>query len=146
VKLLTALGALGLFAGSFSACGDDPYGLLFTTPAQRAQLDNRFNGRDAGASDAADTGGAEPQAAASLRLNGTLISNTGRKEVWINGQRQLATGSAANVWVLGPDNIQVRRTPSARPQAMKPGQVMDATTGKISEAYSSATWPRMEGK
>jgi hypothetical protein len=139
VRCLSALGAFCLLACSFRASGGDTYGLLFTSPAQRAQLDNRFNNRAA-----ADTGAAapvgEPLPAQSLKLNGTLTSSAGKKEVWINGRRQLsvAGGPAAAVSITGPDTVQVKSAPSAKAQAMKPGQVMDAATGEISEAYLKA--------
>jgi hypothetical protein len=139
VNRRTVIAALCLLA-STGAFGRDPYGLLFTTPAQRAQLDNRFNtgtGHNAGSA----TGVSEAaQAPRSLTLNGTLISNTGRQEVWINGHRQLtaASGTAPAVRVLGPDVVQVRPTPSAKSRPMKPGQVMDTTTGAIREAYTGA--------
>lgn len=133
--------ALCLLPG-VAAFGKDPYGLMFTTPAQRELLDNRFNAKpDAEAGTAAV---ADAHASPLLKLNGTLISNTGRKEVWINGRRQLsrASGSAGNVQVLAPDRVKVRPTPSTPSRPMKPGQVMDLATGQISEAYTAAPAPQ----
>lgn len=140
MRCLTITLSFCLMTGSINASGNDPYGLLFTSPAQRAQLDNRFNGNHAGESDAGATAATQP-ASPSLKLNGTVVSSTGRKAAWINGQRHLSgsRGSAADVRVIGPDNVQVRTAPSATLRTMKPGQVMDAATGQISEAYAKAS-------
>lgn len=140
MKRLTILATLCLLTsrGAFAA---DPYGLMFTTPEQRAQLDNRFNGNAVNDATLSASGLSETLAPQSLKLNGTLISNTGRKEVWINGRPQVAAaaGATANVRVLGPDVVQVRPSPTAQARPMKPGQVMDVTSGKIREAYTNAT-------
>lgn len=121
--------ASGAFAG-------DSYGLLFTTPAQREQLDSRFSNHAADA-DPGDTATPAQQSPV-LTLNGTLISNTGRKEVWINGQRQPtgAPGRAVRATVIGPEKVQIRPMASAPARTMKPGQIMDTATGRIREAYS----------
>lgn len=139
MKHLAVFTTLSLLAGT-PAFGSDPYGQLFTTPVQRAQLDNRFTASsNTGEAETSVTAVSDRQAPASLQLNGMLTSSTGKKEVWINGRRQLgdAFGSAARVSVLGPDAVQVRPALSARGRAMKPGQIMDLASGEISEAYTS---------
>jgi|GEM_PF-1773782 len=132
---------LVLLAGSVHA-DDDPYGLLFTTPDQRARLDNRFS---ANAGD--DTRGdaeqlqSEPQVMRPLKLNGTLVSSVGKKEVWINGEGQLAPGEARNsrVHLLNSDRVQVKTSLSGPAHDMKPGQVLDPNTGVVSEGYEQAS-------
>ena len=125
-----------------AAFAKDPYGLMFTTPAQRELLDNRFNAKPG--ADSGTAASADAHASPVLKLNGTLLSNTGRKEVWINGRRQLtsAPGSAGKVRVLSRDAVEVHPSPSTRPRSMKPGQVMDLATGQISEAYTAAPAPQ----
>lgn len=120
------------------AFGRDPYGLLLTTPEQRAQLDNRFNTDSGDAAGGTPGVPAEARAPRSLTLNGTLLSNTGKREVWINGRRQLtaASGSGPAVRLIGPDVVQVRPSASATSRPMKPGQIMDTTTGAVREAYA----------
>jgi hypothetical protein len=140
VKHVTILATLCLLT-SRGAFAMDPYGLMFTTPEQRSRLDNRFDGSDGKDTTAPANRPSDALAPQSLKLNGTLISNTGRKEVWINGRPQVtaATGAAADIRVLGPDVVQVRPSPTARPRQMKPGQVMDTASGEIREAYRKTT-------
>lgn len=120
----------------FSACGafaDDPYGPLFTTPLQREQLDNRFEAKVK--PDAVSEGESQAQHEPVLKLNGTLISNTGRKDVWINGRRQSPEDNA-RVRVIGPDKVQVKSVTAVR--TMKPGQILDTASGEVREAYREA--------
>jgi len=128
-----------LLAGCVSTQAD-PYGLLFTTPDQRARLDNRFISHGANDEASVGDGHTEPQVALPLKLNGTLVGNAGKKEVWINGEGQLAPGenSNAHVHLLTSDRVRVKPSASAPAHDMKPGQVLDPNTGIVSEAYERA--------
>ncbi len=122
------------------AHGADSYGRLFTSPAQRAELDDRFAAHRA---DEADVEG-EPQprtADRPLRLNGTLIGSSGRKEVWINGQSASDLTNPPVVRVLSSERVQIKPSGSLPPATMKPGQVLDTTTGQVSEPYLNKTIP-----
>ena len=76
VKLTSALFAL---LATCAQADKDPYGLLFTTPDQRAQLDNRFNSHAASNDSQPGTVSGEQLVAHPLKLNGTLISSSGKK-------------------------------------------------------------------
>lgn len=129
-----------------SACAQasgDSYGLLFTTPDQRARLDNRFNSHSNGSGFKADTVSSERQAAQPIILNGTLISSTGKKEVWINGESQLAAGDfkTGNIRLLDVNKVRIKPSTSGQAHDMKPGQILDPNTGTVSEAFQRASTP-----
>ena len=110
MKRLVLLASLSLLArGSRRMRRDDPYGLLFTSPGERAQLDSRFAAAASDDQAARHCCRGEP-APRPLKLNGTLISNAGKQEVWINGELQLPTGSkqTARIRLLSSDRVQVR--------------------------------------
>ncbi len=118
----------------------DPYGTLFTTAEQRAKLDRGASGNPDAASDTAGgiaQSGKTPQP---FKLNGTLIGNTGKKEVWINGQPEIHNGKRKHPRVSLVKNGSVRFRPSAAgtPRLMKPGQVYNPQTGTVSEAYQQS--------
>lgn len=107
----------------------DPWGRLFTTPSQRAQLDS-------GQTEAANTGnssGDAPQNATiePIRLTGTLTGSRGKQAVWLNG-KPVTQG----VRVLGAGQVHLRVTPADKPRLMKSGQLLDPQTGEIIEGYA----------
>ena len=120
---------------------NDPYGRLFTTPDQRARLDNRFDGQGTGNASAPGIAGNDHQDTRPLKLNGTLTSSIGKQEVWINGERQLASGErkSSNVRLLKAGSVRVKPSVSGQAHDMKPGQVLDPNTGKVIEAYQQAS-------
>ena len=118
----------------------DPYGLLFTTPEQRARLDNRFNGAAVGDTESqADAAGVEPRAAPPLKINGTLVSSGGKKQVWINGESRIGPVQDSGGLVQLLNAIRVRVRPTTH--ELKPGQVLDPNTGSVSEVYQLAPAP-----
>ncbi len=121
----------------------DPYGLLFTAPEQRARLDNRFNDQSPRTDSSSATGNAQAQLAHTLKLNGTLISSSGKKEVWINGESQFAAGNiqTGNIRLLNADKVRVKASASARAHDMKPGQILDPNTGTVNEAFQQTVTP-----
>ncbi len=129
-----------LLLPSGAALSADVYGNLFTTPEQRAWLDANRNGPRQGAAPVPGDAVAQSVQPEPIKLNGTLISNGGAREVWINGQAQLKGSAAAGgrVRVLGRDRVQVRRSPAEQPHLMKPGQVLDPASGRVSESYQQA--------
>jgi hypothetical protein len=122
--------------------GEDPYGRLFTTPDQRARLDNRFGHQSADNDSASGMGesGAH-QSTRPLMLNGTLTSSIGKKEVWINGESQLAPGltNSNRVRLVNAGSVRIKPASSGQEHDMKPGQLLDPNTGKVIEAYEQAS-------
>ena len=126
---------IAMFFFTLSAEGD-PYGTLFTTAAQRAKL----NGQPDTAQTAQSISGQEvdkSSAVAPIRLNGTLLSSEGKKEVWLDGQPQLS-GAAPDknrIRLLRTDRVHIQANNGTVVHAMKPGQVLDPETGQVSEYY-----------
>ena len=141
MKHLTLTGALFALLSTCIQANDDPYGLLFTTPDQRARLDNRFNSHITGSDLKTGAVSGEHQVARPLKLNGTLISSSGKKEVWINGESQIAAGGkqSGNVQLLKANKVRIKQSSSGQTHDMKPGQILDPTTGTISEAYQQGS-------
>ena len=114
----------------------DEFGTLFTTAAQRAKLDN--GARDTASATAGSGGTAQvAEAPLPLKLNGTLIGRSGKKEVWINGKPEIHNGNRRHPRVNLVSNGSVHFKPAAAgtSRLMKPGQVYDPQTGTVSESY-----------
>ncbi|GMQ89291.1 MAG: hypothetical protein BMS9Abin09_0763 [Gammaproteobacteria bacterium] len=129
IGLLLSMPAPGILA--------DEFGTLFTTAAQRTKLDNGVS--DTGSATGEGAGGTAQSAKTTrpLKLNGTLIGKSGRKEVWINGQPEIHNSKRKHPRVNLVRNGSVHFKPSAAgvPRLMKPGQVYDPQTGTVSESY-----------
>lgn len=127
--------ALALLAAAPTATAD-PYGTLFTTPEQRARLDDARNGGTVttAALEQGKDATAKPE---TLKLNGTLVSNFGNKEVWVNGEPRLQGADLTGplVQVLNRDRVRLQTSPGAAVHDMKPGQVLDPGTGQLREAW-----------
>jgi len=115
----------------------DEFGTLFTTAEQRAKLDNGVS--DTGPATGGGAGGTALSAKTPrpLKLNGTLIGRSGRKEVWINGQPEIHNSKRKHPRVNLVRNGSVHFKPSEAgvSRLMKPGQVYDPQTGTVSESY-----------
>ncbi len=129
-----------LLAAMSSNLPADEFGTLFTTAAQRAKLDNgardiapATKGSGAGAAQAAE-------APRPLKLNGTLIGRSGKKEVWINGKPEIHNGNRRHprVNLVRNGSVYIKPSAAGAPRLMKPGQVYDPQTGTVSEAYQQA--------
>lgn len=116
---------------SWTTSHADPWGRLFTTPAQRAQLDN---GQSVPVS-ADDSSGDAPQAAATqpIQLTGTLTSSRGNHTVWLNGEPV-----TQGVRVLGAGRVQLRVTSAPDARLMKSGQLLYPQSGEIVEGYAAS--------
>ncbi|VAW78156.1 hypothetical protein MNBD_GAMMA15-1186 [hydrothermal vent metagenome] len=109
----------------------DPWGRLFTTPIQRAQLDNG----QITPTDTEDASGEAHQAARLLpiQLTGTLTSSRGKQTVWLNGKP-----APKSVRVLGAGRVQLRAPSTDTLHFMKSGQLLYPQTGEIVEGYIAA--------
>ncbi len=124
-----------LFAVSFPAVSD-PYGTLFTTASQRAQLDGQVDTTE-NAQPISGNRSEQSNTVIPLRLNGTLLGSKGKKEVWLDGRPQLSgmAASKGRIRLLRTDQVHVQATEGSIAHAMKPGQVLDPETGIVSEYY-----------
>lgn len=133
---VAALCAAVLAAGSASA---DSLGTLFTTEAERARLDAGHGGA-AGAVAAAPTDAPQASPVEELKLNGTLVSRDGKRQIWINGRGQFdgAGGRQSDAQLVSRDQVRLHNT-GAGPRLIKPGQIINPSTGELRESFQRDT-------
>ncbi len=108
----------------------DPWGRLFTTPVQRAQLDS---GQTAPAkTDDSTSDTPQPGVTERIRLTGTLTSSRGTRTAWLNG-KPVTQG----VRVLGPGRVQLSAPAADKRRLLKSGQLLYPQTGEIVEGYAA---------
>jgi len=133
---LSLLFGLLTVMGSVPSVQADKLGRLFTTPQQRAMLDQtlRTEARSGQQKNATTKTTATVQ---QLKLNGTLLGSNGRRHVWINGS--LLTGhrapGGARIRILDSGHVRLRLPATGRSRIIKPGQLVDIASGRIAEAY-----------
>jgi len=115
------------------------FGRFFTTPKQRAVLDQirrnpQYNTTSRIASKLA------PVAKKDIDINGIVVRSDGINTVWINGKSNLKTNKPEVGVRIYSQNIKresvtiTLSNPDIRVTA-KPGQTVDPITGKVSEVY-----------
>ncbi len=110
----------------------DPWGLLFTSPGQRARLDSG-QAQPAPSASSSSGGSSRERAALPVKLTGTLTSNRGKRVAWINGKP-----ASRDVRVLGAGQVQLYTPSSESPLLIKSGQQINPRTGEIIEGYAAA--------
>lgn len=130
-RLLALLLAAACLAGAAAQPVNTLPGRLFTTPAERQQLDAlRQQGRTGVAP--APVAAPEPPAAplpppAPVELDGVLRRSNGQATIWIDGEpRELALPAGAPG---GPVAVDI----DGRRITIKPGQRYDATNGTVQD-------------
>ncbi|MES2324227.1 MAG: hypothetical protein V4633_18375 [Pseudomonadota bacterium] len=134
-----------LAAGLAAGASAQEVGRLFTTPAERAALERQRNGvlPASGASPAAPAPDVrEPLAGEQIiEVNGTVRrSGKGRATTWIGSVPRSADGRLIDGVRLGPDSgrgLVTVTLRSGKVVLVKPGQRIDAVTGKVLEGYQS---------
>lgn len=123
-----------------TAVAADDLGRLFTTPKQRAVLDNirrkpgykmRRKKKSSSANNTVRKG---------LEIDGVVIRDDGKNTVWINGKSNLKTNSPqAGVHVqqsrISSDSVTVTISNPNKRITLKPGQSIDPVTGRVRESY-----------
>ncbi|TCK16862.1 hypothetical protein DFR30_0081 [Thiogranum longum] len=109
----------------------DPWGLLFTTPNQRARLDSG-QAEPAPSASSSSGGSRQESAVEPIQLTGTLTSNRGKRTAWINGKP-----ASRDVRVLGAGRVQLYTPSSESPLLIKSGQRLNPQTGEIVEGYTA---------
>ena len=131
-----------LLVVSSAMAGD--IGRLFTTPADRAELDNLRSNLDqpkrvydAGAE--IDENHDQVLSQPPLLLNGLIQRSDGRTTVWLNGQRLKQQGAAEIATLRSradrKGQIKLRLNEEQRNVIMKPGQVWDPASQRVIEQY-----------
>ncbi len=121
--------AIALLAALLAPAGSmaDELGRLFTTPAQRQQIDALRRGQQPAVAN--DDGGDR------LTLNGVMTSSRGRQRVWINGSGQRPGGPGSNAILLRDGRVRLRWRGGHTPCTLKPGQTVDRIDGQVYEPY-----------
>ncbi len=131
-KMLFIVGAALLSSLSLSA----ELERLFSTPSERLYLNQlRSSGKVAAMLPGSETNkGIEQPANAPVKFNGVVKRSSGRSDAWINGQHagsdQMLTQKLDYL-----NRMRVQVPDSNRIVRMKPGQVMDPVTGRVSDVY-----------
>lgn len=128
---------------SNTAYAGDDFGRLFMTPDQRRALDQL---RDPNAPRPADGDAGNPLPVGTptdrkVLLNGVVRRQGGSDVVWVNGAR---AGTNTNQLVQlrrGPDqrNRVMLKDSSGTTAQLKPGQVWDMTTGRVTDCLGCTT-------
>lgn len=143
---LAAIVLLGLLGSEAAAETRPELGRLFTTPAERADLDRdrRQPRRDDAASTPPDAAGDVPPNPASFTVNGLVSRGDGRRLVWINGAMTENGGVTPEGVRVLPDWTATGAVPlllpgRPAPVVLKPGQTFDGNSGARREAFIAAT-------
>lgn len=117
-------------------------GRLFTTPKERAQLDKirRNTGLSKQGSEGQVKMEQQPNTdSLNVNVNGVVIRSDGKNVVWVNGKSKLMDRTAndlkLNTSDLSKQKIEVPVSVPHRNITLKPGQIYDADTGSVVEAY-----------
>jgi hypothetical protein len=132
-----AIATLLLFpclASSAPLAADDGLGRLFYSPQERTMMNAQRN-RDAGML----TGGEK------LSVDGLVVRSSGKSTVWLNGVPSHENRPPADIAITrrqGPGGkVQLRLPASGRDVELQVGQTLDATSGKVRDAYDSPSKP-----
>lgn len=100
----------------------DDLGRLFTTPAERARIDNQHS--DVPSQEAMTIGNSGER----IVVNGTLRGSDGKHLVWLNGS-QVQADQASDVSLLRDGRVKLNWRDGAK--ILKPGQGFDTSSGEI---------------
>ncbi|MBI4196061.1 MAG: hypothetical protein HY526_13400 [Betaproteobacteria bacterium] len=135
---------LGLVLAIGDACGAEPLGRLFFTPAQRAQLD-AARGDKLRAPLAAEPEEA-PRAPEVVTYGGLVRRSDGKTTVWINDRPTDdgtgATGSPVRSRVRPDGSINLLVPQANRSVDLKVGQSVEIVSGRIAEPYAREPAPQ----
>jgi hypothetical protein len=141
LSLLALFAALAL-PGFGAAAGTEPIGRLFSTPAERANLDKlRQLGEKAGAAveEKPDLNAAPPEPEREqITVDGFVRRSDGKSTTWVNGKPQHGAEISQGITVLqrrakAPRISVLLR--SGRRLDLKAGQTFDIGTSKVIEVY-----------
>ena len=115
---------------AFATAAADDLGRLFSTPEERARIDNMRAGVVT-ATEAGDT-----ETVDQLVLNGTLTGSNGKRLAWVNGRPVTADDAGSDTTLLYDGRVRLRWREGAVARDLKPGQVVDKVTGEVFEVYN----------
>lgn len=108
----------------------DSLGRLFTTPQERALLDNE---NSIPPENRGTSGRSESK---QIMFNGALISSTGKRNFWVNGKQQdNHNPEEPRVYLTQSKQVRVVTPYSSQHTVIKPGQVLNLESGQITESF-----------
>ncbi len=131
---------LALYASGVQA---QPLGRLFSTPDERAALDQLRQEREYGTPLPTETSSADRVAPApDVTVNGVVLRSGGPDTSWINGSIITSGGvTPEGVRVetgrAGGPSVRIVLPGSARAVRLKPGQKIDVLQGRVLDAYET---------
>ena len=144
--LLIAL-TLSIAMGAVSPATAESLGRLFTTPAERAQLQRLRTAPPVVVKPAPPPASAAelpspPPEVPPVTVNGVVIRSRGEGAAWVNGKNTYDGDLSADHVTVNTQGLHSTRvtieTPSHLPDvALKPGQTYHPETGRITELYSA---------
>ena len=142
--LATLLATLLVATG---AHGDETLGRLFTTPAERAALDDARRQKLLPAAPAPEPPPAVPPPQF-VTINGVVKRSDGQSTIWVNDKPVRGAQTTDGVTVLGPGpagdrgSVALKLPESGRDVRIKVGQRLDAVSGQVQERYLVKTAPK----
>jgi len=138
VNVVTIVFAICLLMQDFAvAAKTESFGRIFTTPKQRALLDNirRYPRQKKTKSKTQITASKK-----GVNINGIVIRSNGKNTVWINGKSNLQTNKPevdvkVNQSDIRKDSVTITLSNPNKRITLKPGQAVDPLTGKIRDSY-----------
>jgi hypothetical protein len=107
----------------------DNLGRLFTTPQERAELDNNSGTKLANRGDGNHT------SAQKIILNGTVISSAGKRNIWINGKIHTNNPNEPEAQIINSKQVKLDTPYGSQSHVMKPGQILNLDDWKVYEAF-----------
>lgn len=122
---------LGVCLCAWNGLRADDLGHLFTTPADRARIDAVRAGGTAiiEAEEPKNTENGEY-----VILDGTLIGSDGKRLVWLNGVRVEPNGPGRSMRLQKDGQVRMDWRDDTR--TLKPGQMLDWSTGEVFERFA----------
>ena len=115
---------------------DGRLGRLFTSPAERTELDQARSKFIPGQEFEATN--KEVEQASHTHLNGYVIRNNGKSTVWVNNKIYTQENPESDGITVNTHRLQRKRAKlniNGRSLVLKPGQVVNNSNGQVLEAY-----------
>jgi len=141
INVFTIVFAIGLLIQSFPVSAKtEPFGRIFTTPKQRALLDNIRRYPRQKKTRSKTTQAISPKKG--VNINGIVIRSDGKNTVWINGKSNLLTDRPevdvkVNRSDIRKDSVTITLSNPNKRITLKPGQAVDPLTGKVRDGYKA---------
>jgi hypothetical protein len=128
--------AMALHSLQTAAMEQDQIGRLFTTPRERAALDQARQSNSKTVAEANSP--VEEKLGDQITLDGFVRKNNGKTTVWVNQVPQTGHENAQGITIIqsghSPSAISMQ-LPSGKSIRLKAGQTFDTTNGKVMDVY-----------